>query len=441
VKILLITPEYPPDLGGGIVTFYRDLVPALRKQGCEISVLKGSAFVHGAEPYEYEGVGTLTLETPRYHQWLEQFAHFAMFPELRRHLAAAFALHEQAGEGDGFDAVEVTDWGLLFLPWVIQSKAQLLVQLHGSTGQIARQETADGRAAEGAFTLLLERAALAAAPRLSSYSSANVHWWQTVLHRTVEYLPPPLGLKPAKFDKNIRTNKWLSVARIQEWKGPQVASAAWELLGDGAPRLEWIGRDTRQVTSGESMDASLRRNFPDAWGRMIQPMGQISPQEVQQRMRGAKAVLVPSTWDVFNLVAAEAMALGKVVVISDGAGAVDLVRHGVNGFVFPNNDAAALAELVQHVDKMNPEELDEIGQRAAATVRERLDPERIAAEKLELYRTLPKPDAAQVSWLHKCLLPDRETNALTFLGALPLKELTAYVARRGFKKFFHQETR
>jgi hypothetical protein len=47
-------------------------------------------------------------------------------------------------------------------------------------------------------------------------------------------------------------------------------------------------------------------------------------------------------------------------------------------------------------------------------------PERIAAEKLELYRNLPEPDAAQVSWLRKCLLPDRETNALTFLGALPL---------------------
>ena len=121
MKILLVTPEYL--FGGGIAKFYRDLVPALRKQGCEVSVLKGSAFVCGAQPYEYGGVGVLTLETALYRKWLEQFAHFAMFPELRRHLAAAFALHEQAGEGDGFNAVEVTDWGLLFLPWVIQFKA------------------------------------------------------------------------------------------------------------------------------------------------------------------------------------------------------------------------------------------------------------------------------------------------------------------------------
>lgn len=434
MKVLLVTPEYPPDFGGGIGTFYRDLVPAMRKQGSEISVLKGSAFVHGSEPYEYEGVGALTLETARYHKWLEQFAHFAMFPELRRHLAAAFALHEQAGEGDGFDAVEVTDWGLLFLPWVIQSKAKVLVQLHGSTGQIAHQEPADGHAAEGVVALLLERTALAAAPHLSSYSCANVRWWQTVLHRPVNYLPPPLELKPAEFDKNIRADKWISVARIQGWKGPQVACAAWELLGDDAPRLDWIGRDTKRVRTGESTDASLRKKFPEAWGGKIQPIGQISPQEVQQRMREAKAVLVPSTWDVFNLAAAEAMALGKAVVISNGAGAVDLVRHGVNGFVFPSNDAAALAELVRHVDKLNPEELQEIGQRAAATVRERLDPDRIAAGKLELYRNLPEPDATQVSWLRESLLPDTETSPLAFLGALPLKQLTAYVARRWVNK-------
>lgn len=434
MKILLVTPEYPPDFGGGIVTFYRHLVPALRKQGCEITVLKGSAFVHGGEPYECEGARVSTLETARYQRWQEEFVHLAMFPELRRHLAAAFALHEQAEAGGGFDAVEVTDWGLLFLPWVFQTKAQVLVQMHGSTGQIARHEPADGRAAEGVFALLLERTALAAAPRLSSYSRANVCWWQTVLNRPVNYLPPPLELKTAEFDEKAPTDRWISVARIQIWKGPQVACGAWQLLGKGAPRLDWIGRDTKQLTTGESTDTSLRKKFPESWGEKIQPIGQISPQEVQQRMRAAKVVLVPSTWDVFNLAAAEAMALGKAVVISDGAGAVDLVRHGVNGFVFPTNDAVALAELVRHVDRLNPEELREIGQCAAATVRERLDPDRIAAEKLELYRNLPEPDATQVSWLRESLLPDTQTNPLAFLGELPLKELTAYVARRWVNK-------
>jgi len=433
MKILLITPEYPPDFGGGIGAFYRTLVPALQKLGEKVSVLKGSAFFHGGDTYEHDGVSVRTLETARYQRWLEEFVHFAMFPELRRHLAAAFALHEQAGEGEGFDAVEVTDWGLLFLPWVIQSKAKVLVQLHGSTGQIARHEPADGRTAEGLFASLLERAALAAALCLCTHSHANACWWQKVLHRPVDYLPPPLELKPAEFDR-VRGDKWLSVGRIQHWKGPQVACAAWQLLGESAPRLEWIGRDTRQPAIGDSMDISLRKQFPGTWGAGIQPIGQISPEEVHRRIRTAKAVLVPSTWDVFNLVAAEAMALGRVVVLSDAAGAVDLIQHGVNGFVFPNGDAAALAELVRQVENLTDEERGTIGQNAAATVRERLDPERIAAAKLNLYDSPPESEAMQVSWLRECLLPETGKNPLTFLGALPLKDLTSYILRRGVAK-------
>src|SRR2546423_753039 len=113
MKVLLVTPEYSPDFGGGIATFYGELLPAMRRQGCEVQVLKGSAFVHGAEPYECEDVVVCTLQSARYYKWVKRLAHFAVFPELRRHLGAAFALHEQAAEGEGFDAVEVTDWGLL----------------------------------------------------------------------------------------------------------------------------------------------------------------------------------------------------------------------------------------------------------------------------------------------------------------------------------------
>ncbi len=393
LKLLLVTPEYPPDFGGGITTFYRDLVPALWKQGCEVRVLRGSAFVHGAEAYHHKCTSVVTLETARYRKWLERFGHFAMFPDTRCHLAAAFAMHEQADAGEGFDAVEVTDWGLLFLPWVLQTKAQVLVQMHGSTGQIAVHEPADGRATEGVFQMLLERAILAAAPRLSSYSRANIEWWQTVLHRPVHYLPPPLDLKATRVEEKNHTNKWLSVARIQEWKGPQIACAAWELLGGSAPRLEWMGRDTKQLATGESMDSSLRDQFPDTWGRTIQPIGQFSPQQVQQRMGAAKAMLVPSTWDVFNLAAAEAMALSD-------------------------------------------EELRAIGQNAAATVRERLNPERIAAAKLKLYASPPQSQAMEIGWLSEALLPKTKTAPLTFLSALPLKDLTSYVARRGLTKLW-----
>ncbi|HXI70566.1 MAG TPA: glycosyltransferase family 4 protein, partial [Verrucomicrobiae bacterium] len=342
MKVLFVTPEFPPDFGGGIIRYVRDLAIALQEQGCHVSVLKGSAFVHGAKAYELEGIPISVLETSRFEHWLDRFDHFSMFPELRRHLAAAFALHEQARAGEGSDAVEVTDWGMLFLPWVMESSARVLVQMHGSTGQIAAREPVVGREAEGIFFMLLERSVLGDSSNLSAYSRANANWWQALLGKPVNYTPPPLHCAATEVSPISPDRHWLAVGRIQHWKGPQVACAAWQRLGNDAPPLQWIGRDTSHGASGLATDIWLGKEFPAIWRRTIQPVGQFRPDEVLQRMVAAKVVLVPSLWDTFNLVAVEAMALGKVVVISDGAGAVDLVEHGVNGFVFPNGDASAL---------------------------------------------------------------------------------------------------
>ncbi len=352
MKLLLVTPEFPPDHGGGIITFYGNLVPALRGLGCCVSVLKGSAYIHGEAAYEHDGTQVTVLERERFQNWLQRFDHFAMFPELQRHLAAAFALHEQAKAGEGFDAVEVTDWGLLFLPWVIDSKPRVLVQLHGSAGQIAHREPVAGHEAEGVFTLLLERTALATASSLATYSRSNVDWWESILERPVHYSPPPLQLEEMKTRNVASGDPWLTVGRIQDWKGPHVACAAWRILGAVLVGLEWVGRDVIQGRTGLSTDSSLQRQFPDVWRKTIHPVGQLPPGEVKQKMSAARAVLVPSTWDVFNLVTAEAMTLGKVVVVSDGAGAADLIENDVNGFTFENGNAAALAELVQLVEKL-----------------------------------------------------------------------------------------
>jgi glycosyltransferase involved in cell wall biosynthesis len=436
VKILFVIPEYPPDFGGGIVTYYRHLIPALRETGCDITVLKGSAFVHGNESYEHDGVRVSLLETARYFKWRDHFNHFAMFPELRCHLAASFALHEQAGAGEGFDAVEVTDWGMLFLPWVIAAKTRVLVQLHGSVGQISCHEPVTGREAEAALSMLLEQSGLREGnTHCSTYSQNNALWWEKSLKRAVFYVPPPLPVQAVN-GRSVTGDTWLTVGRIQHWKGPQVACAAWTILGQAAPQLEWVGRDTIHGLTGETTSAWLQTHFSQIWGRRIAPVGQMSPDDVKNRMRAAKALLVPSTWDVFNLGAVEAMALGTVVVASTGAGAVDLIEHGVNGFTFSNGDADVLAQLVRTIEQMDDGALRAIGGAAAATVRETLNPMGIAEQKRSLYQELPASCQAQSSWLEDCLSPSPDRAPLKFLDHLPLKDLSRYVVQRSARKAF-----
>jgi glycosyltransferase involved in cell wall biosynthesis len=441
MKVLLVTPEYPPDFGGGISVYCGDIARELRSLGCSVSVLRGSAFVHGKDSYKHEGVEVSVLESERFHKWCGRFSHFGMFPELRRHLAAAFAMHEQVSEDSQFDAVEVTDWGFLYLPWVIRSQAPVLVQLHGSNGQIAYHEPIKGREGERALLLFLDKIGLEAAPAISSQSRTNVRWWETLTGRAINYQPPPLT-SPDKSNPIPGGNKWLTVGRIQHWKGPQVACAAWKQLGENAPELEWIGRDMSHGESEcSSTSAWLGEQFPGIWKNKIHPIGSVSSDNWLRRMMAAKAILVPSLWDVLNRVVFEAMALGKVVVVSDGAGAVDLVEHGVNGFVFPKGDAAALADIVRYVENLSHDELRAMGNNAAATVLEKLDPSRIAGEKLKLYQDLPKPKTNDLAWFQEMLLPKTDSLPLAFLGGLPLRDLTAYVARRGLKKMLLRKNR
>src|SRR5690606_29542459 len=62
-----------------------------------------------------------------------------------------------------------------------------------------------------------------------------------------------------------------------------------------------------------------------------------------------------SSIETFGLVVAEAMASGLAVVASHVGGVPELIEHGVNGYIFPENHVKSMAnyvrELVDHPEK------------------------------------------------------------------------------------------
>jgi hypothetical protein len=152
------------------------------------------------------------------------------------------------------------------------------------------------------------------------------------------------------------------------------------------------------------------------------------------RVAAAKAVLVPSTWDVFNLTAAEAMGLARPVIVSDCAGAADLIESGVNGFLFRSGDPVALADRVRTLQALGDDGRRAMGEAAARTVRAALAPDTIAGAKLDLYRREQSAARSSAAWLRDSLLPRTTRSRHMFLDSLPLKQLAVYVARRGLHK-------
>jgi len=71
----------------------------------------------------------------------------------------------------------------------------------------------------------------------------------------------------------------------------------------------------------------------------------------------------PSVTEAFGIPALEAMAAGRPVIVSMGAGASDCVRDGIDGFVIPPRSPEAIMEKLTYF-KDNPDEVRKMGNNA-----------------------------------------------------------------------------
>ncbi len=322
----------------------------LAAQGHGVRVIVGSGVTAVASPKVtyVDGVSIETLDYSLLEKYRAQFSRYSATPGLRRFLAAAWAIWEQAGQCDGYDVVEATDWGLLFLPWVIEKKIPVIVQLHGSMGQIDLHDPVCGEEVQGNLIRLIEKAGIAQATEVQAYSRANADFWNSQCEKAITCIPPAwVPLTP--YVAAERTSRGLVVGRVQRWKGPEVLCEALRLLGDKSPGIDWMGRDTAFERKDCLTTDYLSETFPDIWGKQIVHKPQQPAEATAQLQARAKFIVVPSLWDTFNFTCVEAMGAGTPVICSKGAGSSELIEDGVSGFVFENGDASSLAEALEHV--------------------------------------------------------------------------------------------
>jgi glycosyltransferase involved in cell wall biosynthesis len=438
MRLLIITPEYAGH-GGGIMTYYRALAPALVEAGCHVHILSGSG-LHTEPEAESLVQGNLVVETlgaARVAAWLARFAHLSAAPGLRRLLAAAWAAHEQASEAGPFGVIEVADFPLLAVPQVLAPLAPIVIQCHGSHGQISVHDPLPGSETEGALALGLEVEALRASVAAQSPSRANAAYWMSQTGRSVACLRPAWVGGPISEGGALRDQ--ISVfGRVQRWKGPQVLCEALRRLGNVPPIL-WHGRDVALSARGDSTDAWLRQTFPDIWGARIITAPPVPPPEVAAIQSCSRLNLVPSTWDVFNFTVVEAMHSGRPVVCSNGAGASELVEDGVTGFVYDGTSPEALAACLERALAMPETRLADIGRAARAHVARVLAPRMIAQERIMAYEAIrsgggPLPSSVP-DWVRQIAMPrEAKGQDFAFLEQQPLRGLLWHAGGRLLRK-------
>lgn len=441
MRILYVLPEYGPGVRGGIATYYAHLLPAIVKAGCQVDVCVASESPPGVTvDRRDDGIRVTFIPPDKLRAASEKVHHFAVSPGLRHSLAQAYVAWEACAGGSAYDVVETTDFAMMFVPWLANGGGPpVVVQLHGSSGQVDYYDPISGYELSGLLARLLEAALLGRAEELQSYGAPNGREWSRLLGRHVEHIwpawcpietteraPPGLDLK----------RSGIAVGRIQSWKGPEVLCRAVALLGDHAPNILWVGRDNPYRSPDRPMSAHLGRTYPAVWGEKVIPAGEHSREVVAAMQRAARFVVIPSNWDTFNLAAVEGMSAGKVVICSDGAGAAELIEHGVNGFRFPAKDSRALADLIVRVDEMSDAEREAMGARGQATIADKLAVETIAARRIDRYRTLKAQGTRrqQSLWGDSIFAPTVVNSPFGFLNELPLKRILRHAVWRMFNK-------
>jgi D-inositol-3-phosphate glycosyltransferase len=128
---------------------------------------------------------------------------------------------------------------------------------------------------------------------------------------------------------------------------------------------------------------------------MVTFLGKRSQDTLPYYYSAAEAVVMPSYYESFGMVALEAMACGTPVVASQVGGLAFLVQDGVNGFTVPFGDPQALADRLA-VLLSDPDLRQQISEQAAA-IAQQYGWEMIAARLLEVYRDLLSAEGMRVT--------------------------------------------
>ena len=389
---------------GGMNVYVRELVRALGRQGVGVDVFTRSQDEHVPHVLHHLGYGNRVVHVPA-------------GPEspldkggLPRHLPAYVqGIREFAARKDlRYDLIHSHYWlsglaGLELRPeWGVPI-IQTFHTLGEMKNRVARgpEETAAPERLEGERRLMREVDWIVAS---TEAEVALFRWLYRIETDRVSVIEP--GVDAARFypipadeaKEFIRIGQerraLLFVGRIEPLKGLDSLLEALALLKERGllkrHRLCLLVIGGEPDLPAERIDAEMNRlkqlcrtlGIADS----VEFLGRRDQDTLQYYYAAAEAVVMPSHYESFGLVALEAMACGTPVVASETGGLAFLVKDGETGFHVPTGDPAALADKLELL--LEDEALAaRLGAQAAEYARG-FTWRKVAEQVIELYRTL-----------------------------------------------------
>ncbi len=187
----------------------------------------------------------------------------------------------------------------------------------------------------------------------------------------------------------------LFVGRIEPLKGLDVLIEAFRLMHQNDRSREYpfclavIGGDSEdKPEADENLELSRIKALTEKAGLhdFVTFLGRKSQDSLPYYYSAAEAVVVPSQYESFGMVALEAMACGTPVVASQVGGLAYLVQDGVTGFTVPVDEPVELARKLTSL-LVDPDLRSRLG-RQAVQVAQDYAWEKIARRLISAYEAL-----------------------------------------------------
>ena len=187
-------------------------------------------------------------------------------------------------------------------------------------------------------------------------------WLYRADRRNIEIVSPGVDLARFRPISTREAQEWIGVpedhrmllfvGRIEPLKGVDNILRAFALLREESPELLdnvcmcVIGGDVEGAPQEPEMMRLLALRDELKLGERVTFLGARDQDTLQYYYAAAEALIMPSDYESFGMVALEAMACGTPVIASEVGGLAFLVQDGVNGFHVPTREPAALAERI-----------------------------------------------------------------------------------------------
>ncbi|OBW58414.1 glycosyl transferase [Solibacillus silvestris] len=132
---------------------------------------------------------------------------------------------------------------------------------------------------------------------------------------------------------------------------------------------------------GESILQDSKINLPEN----INLIGWVDNQIIDSYYQLFDAVIVPSRWEGFGLVAIEAMKNHKALIVSNRGALLELVVDGHNGYIFDLEDTESLLSILLNIDK---EKLKEMGGNGFHIFTQKFTSDLMNQAIIDLYRSV-----------------------------------------------------